>query len=139
VRAGAAIGAPASRQIQSNFTVDLVDALRKACSEFSRRSASDRRRAILVFFAGEDPNLTSHLDALETTLDAVNARLYAVVVPRISAPDVPKTTQSGAPVLSAPSPLMTVQLISQLAETSGGRIFRRNWDAKEILRLARRP
>jgi hypothetical protein len=34
---------------------------------------------------------------------------------------------------------MTARLLSQLAQESGGRIFRRNWDLKEILAEARRP
>jgi hypothetical protein len=139
VRVGIAIGGPDRRQIESNFTVELVAALKKACGEFGQRGASERQRAILVFFAGEDPVLTAHLDTLEAMLGAANARLYAVVVPRINAPDVPKTTQTGEPILSVPSPSLTAQLISQLAEKSGGRIFRRNWELKEILRLARRP
>ena len=34
---------------------------------------------------------------------------------------------------------MTTQLMARLAKESGGRIFKTNWDLKEILAAARKP
>ena len=138
-RAGIIVGGRGSEPLNSNPAVDLVAALKEACREFGRLESNERKRAVVVFFAGEDPNLTAQLVALGTALSMANARLYGVVVQRVDAPGPPGIPRTGPAQLPAPAPLMTARLLSQLAEESGGRIFRRNWDLKEILAEARKP
>jgi hypothetical protein len=116
-------------------TVDLAGAIRQACSEFDRSDPAERKRVIIVFFTSEDPALSARLDALKLSLRAAKARLFAVVIQRVAAPEFP--ARPG--INSYPFPAITAQFLSQLASDSGGRIFRRNWDLKEILTAARKP
>lgn len=138
-RIGLAVGGRDREPLNFNFTVDLAAALRAACSELGQLGANERKRAIVVFFAGEDPTLSAHLDSLQTILDEAGARLYAVVIQRTDEPSFLAAPRTGASSLPKPSPVVTPQLISRLAERSGGRLFRRNWDLKKILALARKP
>jgi hypothetical protein len=119
----------------TNSTVDLAGAIRQACSEFDRSDAAERKRAILVFFTSEDPALSARLDSLKQSLRAAKVRLFAVVIQRVVAPEFPARPGMD----SYPFPAMTAQFLSQLIIDSGGRIFKRNWDLKEILTVARKP
>jgi hypothetical protein len=116
-------------------TVDLAGAIRQACSEFDRSDPAERKRVIIVFFTSEDPALSARLDALKLSLRGNKARLFAVVIQRVSAPEFPARPGMD----SYPFPAITAQFLSQLATDSGGRIFKRNWDLKEILTAARKP
>jgi hypothetical protein len=139
VRAGVAVGGLDRGRISSNGTVDLAGALSKACNEFGEHGSAERQRAVIVLFAGEDPNLSARLDTLQAALSAVSARLYAVVVQRTNAFESPGTPRTGVSPFPIPSPVITAQLMSQLTEESGGRIYKSNWGLKEILAAARKP
>ena len=118
-----------------NSTVDLAGAIRQACRELDQGDTAERKPVIIVFFTSEDPGLSARLDALRSSLRAARARLFAVVIQRVAAPEFP--ARPG--VESYPFPAMTAQWVSQLASESGGRIFKRNWDLKGILTEARKP
>jgi hypothetical protein len=139
IRAGVAVGGPDRTQLNSNATVDLAGAIRKACGEFGERGSTGRKRAIIVYFAGEDPNLSANLNTLQAVLGSVDARLYAVVVPRANTLEPTGIPRTGASPFPIPSPAITAQIMSQLTQESGGRIYRRNWDLREILAEARKP
>jgi hypothetical protein len=138
-RGGVAVGGPDRGQIGMSGTVDLAGALIKACDELSEHGGSDRQRAIIVLFAGEDPNLSARLDTLQARLSGVGARLYAVMVQRINALETPGMPRTGASRFPMPSAVITPRLMSQLAEESGGRIYKGGWDLKKILQAARKP
>ncbi len=138
-RAGIRVGVTAGAvQLNNNLAIDLVAALNKACAEFARRGSASRKRVIVVLFGTEDPNLRSHLDALEASLKAADARLYAIMTPRIG-PQQARPFPSRIPNTGAYlTPVVTAGHLSELAASSGGRIFRRNWDLKEILEEGRK-
>lgn len=135
-RAGGAIVQGDRVKTASNLSVGVAAALFKACGEVGEGGASERKRAIVVVFGTEDPNLSTHLDALKAMLSAASARLYAVAVQRIDPHESPLSGRTG---VSYPFPVTTVQLMSQLAGESGGRVFQRNWDLRKILADARKP
>jgi Mg-chelatase subunit ChlD len=137
-RGGVAVGGPDRGQIGMSGTVDLAGALSKACDELSEHG-SDRKRAIIVLFAGEDPNLSARLDTLQARLSGDDARLYAVMVQRINALESPGMPRTGASRFPMPSAVITPRLMSELAEESGGRIYKGGWDLKKILQAARKP
>jgi hypothetical protein len=64
-----------------------------------------------------------------------NARLYAIAVQRASTQPSPL----GPPRVQAsyPFPALTAELMSELVAEFGGRIYKRNWDLKQILKDAR--
>ncbi|MCU1258770.1 MAG: hypothetical protein JWO80_1655, partial [Bryobacterales bacterium] len=132
-RVGVALG---GAQISSGWTVDLVTAIKQACEELKRNGRAENRRAAVVLFGSEDPGLRTQLDVLSSVLDATDARLYAVVIDR-SGNDKAGPPGRVLPTLH-PFPASTAQLMSELAEHSGGRIFRRAWDLKEILKDIRK-
>ena len=138
-RAGVVMGGRGQARVYSQRTVDLVDALKKAGSELGQRGSTDRTRVIVVFFAGDDPNLSLHRDALRTMLRSADARLFAVVVPRIEEPEFSPVPQTGRRRFPSPSPVMTTRLLSRLAKDSGGRLFERNWNLRKILSMAGSP
>jgi hypothetical protein len=118
-----------------NLPADLAGAIHLACRELDQGDGAVRKSAVLVFFTSEDPSLSARLDSLKLDLRAAKARLFAVVIQRVLPPQVP-----GRPdIHSYPFPTMTAQLLSELATASGGRVFKRNWDLKEILTEARKP
>lgn len=131
IRVGVAVGG--GLPININLTVDLASALRKACAEFEQDSSTGRKRAILVLFASDDPGLSAHLDAVQTALRTTRVRLFAVVIQRVDGQQGPLSARAGG------YPVMTAQFISQLTKESGGRIYRSNWDLREILAAARKP
>jgi hypothetical protein len=139
LRAGVAVGGPERGRISLNEMVDLAGALSKACNEFGERGSAERRRAVIVLFAGEDPNLSARLETLQAALSAVNARLYTVMVQRTNAFERPGTPRIGPSSFPMPSPVITAQLMFQLTEESGGRIYKGGWDLKKILDAARKP
>jgi hypothetical protein len=65
-RAGIIVGGRGSEALNLNPAVDLVAALKKACGEFGRLESNERKRAVVVFVAGEDPNLSMNLASLGT-------------------------------------------------------------------------
>jgi hypothetical protein len=118
-----------------NLPADLAGAIHVACGELDQGDRTVRKSAVLVFFTSEDPSLSTRLDSLKLDLRSAKARLFAVVIQRVLAPQVP-----GRPDLQRyPFPTMTAQFLSELAKASGGRVFKRNWDLKEILTEARKP
>jgi hypothetical protein len=124
-------------QLDTNWTINLAAAIGQACEELQQSKSSDRRRAVIVLFGSEDPGLRAHLESARASLSAVNARLYAVVIDRSTNQRAnPLGTQVRVP---HPFPVLTAQLMSELAAQSGGRIFRGAWDLKEILKEARKP
>jgi hypothetical protein len=124
IRIGIGIGA--AFQAPRGDTVDLSGALRQAFREFGDGGLEGRKRVILVLAASEDPRLAGNLDSLKTMLAASEARLFAVAITRSA-----RRTYS--------FPVMTAQLLNQLAKDSGGRVFRGAWDLKTILAAARKP
>jgi hypothetical protein len=139
---GVAVGINDGAPLNRSFTVNLAEAIGKAGTELSS-SPSDRRRAILVFYAGEDPSLAAHMDSLETMLESNNIRLYGVLVFRTDMTGPPGMPSIGRPGGRRPepiqSPIVTTRLLSRLAKRSGGKVFETNWRLLKILESARRP
>lgn len=117
------------------MTVNISGAIKEACAEFGESDVAERKRAIIVFFANEDPSLGAHLHSLKTALGAAKARLFVVVIQRV--PE--REASRGSSWASYPFPVMAAQFLSQLAAGSGGRIYRQNWDLKGILTEASKP
>jgi hypothetical protein len=129
-----AVGFGVTRPDTFRLTVDLSGAIKQACREFEPDNSARRKRAVIVFFANEDPNLGTRLDSLKNALRTAEARLFGVVIQRVPGPDSPcPRGLSGYPF-----PVMTAQFLSQLARDSGGRIFRRNWELRKILAETRK-
>ncbi|MEX2264130.1 MAG: hypothetical protein WD696_19410 [Bryobacteraceae bacterium] len=132
VRVGVGMGGV---QINSNLTVDLVAALKQACGEFGRDDSTERKRAVIVFFGSEDPNLSANLDTLKAALSGADARLYGIAVQRVAGRETPVDRWTR----TYPFPAITARLMSELAEESGGKIFKSTWDLRKILAAARKP
>jgi hypothetical protein len=133
-RIGVGIG---GAQIDASLTVDLVTSITKACEELKRSGLTESKRAVVVLFGSEDPELRSQLAVLKAVLTSTDTRLYAVVIDR-SANE--RAIPPGRVVRTLhPFPALTAQLVSELAEYSGGRIFRSAWDLREILKEIRKP
>jgi hypothetical protein len=131
VRVGGSFGRVAVTQ---GWKLELARGLSEACRQF-RDSASDASRAIIIVFAGEDPELPAALDRLERELQESRARLFAVAVARSTSSPSP-----GRPNKSEfPFPAGTARILADLAEASGGRVYRGAWDIGDILREAVRP
>ncbi len=139
---GVAIGINDGAPLNRSFTVNLAEAIGKAGTELSS-SPSDRKRAILVFYAGEDPSLAAHMEALETMLESNKIRLYGVLVFRTDMTGPAGMPSIGRPGVRRPepiqSPIVTTRLLSRLAKRSGGKVFETNWRLHKILESARRP
>ena len=74
------------------------------------------------------------MQTVKAALAKASTRLYVVQIDRA-------IEQSKGPLrMRSPTlpPVITAQLISELAQYSGGRIYRRNWDLREILNDIRR-
>jgi len=113
------------------YTIDLAAALKMAIGDFESSGPAGRRRAILLLFASEDAGLAPHMTTLKDLLRVAQIKLYAVVVQRTN-----NRPPAGRP--PAPFPTMTAQLVNQLTDASGGKIYRRNWDLGAILADARK-
>ncbi len=137
-RAGTRVGVGLGGvQINSTWTVDLVAPIKQACRELERSELSERRRAVVVLFGSDDPELRIHLEDVKVALGAANARLYAVVIDRSAGE---RGSPPGRQVrILQPFPGLTAQLMADLAKHSGGRIFRGGWDLKDILKELRHP
>ena len=121
-RAGIRITGNAGRvRINNPVTADLASAIQQACEQLRRSEFEKHRRGLIVLFASDDPGLPARLDGVRSALHAADARLYAVLVDR-----------------GGMAPVLTGQLIAELAEASGGKIYRRGWEIKEVLRELRR-
>jgi len=107
-------------------TVDLYGALRQAYREFGDAGPEGPKHVIIVLAASEDPRLGGNLDSLKSLLAVSKARLFAIAI-----------TRGSERAYSFPG--MTAQFLNQLAEDSGGRVFRGPWDLKSILAAARKP
>jgi len=125
-QAGTRISIGAHFQAVPRATVDLSGALRQAFHEFGDAGSEERKRAVVVLVANEDPTLGGNLDSLETLARASRARIFAVAITGVSG-------------RSYSFPVMTAQFLNQLAKDSGGRVFRGGWDLKSILAAARKP
>jgi Mg-chelatase subunit ChlD len=121
-RAGIRVTANVGRvQINGAMTVDLASAIQQACEQLRRGEFEKHRRGVVVLFGSEDPGLSTRLDGVKTALQAADARLYAALVDR------------GALV-----PVLTAQLMKELAEGTGGKIYRRGWELKEVVKELRK-
>ncbi len=136
-RAGIRVGGGFGRvRINDARTADLAGAITLASDQFDRRDAGGQRsRAVIVLFGSPDPNLNTRMQIVRSALESSGARLYAILVDRSSEH---RKSPVGALSESTVSPVMTTQLVSELAKHSGGRIYRRNWDLKEILKEVRK-
>ncbi len=139
---GVTIGINDGAPLNRSFTVDLADAVRKAGVELSA-TPPESKRAIVVFYAGEDPSLAAHMESLEAMLESRRIRLYGVLVYRTDMTGPPGMPNIGRPGSRRPqpiqSPVVTTQLLSRLAKRSGGKVFQSNWRLHKILESARRP
>jgi|GEM_PF-5613258 len=141
-RVGVTLGVNDGAPLNRSFIVDLGDTIEDAAGELAT-SSQDRKRAILVFYAAEDPSLSARMDAIEAMLETSRIRLFAVLVYRTD-----MTGPPGMPSITRPSqrrhpepiqtPVVTTQLLSKLAKRSGGKVFQTNWRMGKILDLARR-
>jgi hypothetical protein len=131
VRIGASLGNVTMNQGQH---LDLAEALAMACLELRESEGTPRKRAIIVVFAGDDRGLPPAAYRLKTALEASHAKLFAVAVTRYMT-----SRSTMPPKADFPFPVATAQILSDLAEMSGGRIYRQAWDIKDILKEATRP
>lgn len=131
VRIGASLG---NVTVSQGRRLDLAEALSAACLQLRESEGARRKRAIIAVFAGDDRGLPAAAYRLKTALEASHARLFAVQVTR------DMTSRSAMPPrVDFPLPVATAQILSDLAEFSGGRIYRQAWDLKDILKEATRP
>ena len=142
-RIGVAIGIHGGAPLNRSFTVDLADAILKAGAELAAHPSPRRKRAIVLYFAGEDPKLGAHVNTLQSMLAAADIRLYAVLVYRTDVAAPPGMPSLGGPTRRNPipvqSPAATVEWVSKLAKASGGKLYRSNWALGKILAAARKP
>jgi hypothetical protein len=134
-RAGGAVVQGGQVSSASNIMVGIAAALFQACAELGEPT-DRRKRAIILVFGSDDATLSGNMDSLKATLATAQARLYAIAVQR-SDPNVPPLSPRTG--VTYPFPVLAAQLLSELAEQSGGRLFKRNWDLKKILAEARKP
>ena len=132
VRVGARIG---SIRVNDNPTADLAGAIKLACEQLTQYDRGERGHAVVVLFGSTDAGLGSQMQSVKAALGAASARLYAVQIDR--AIEQQRRSPLGVPPSTLPVPVMTAQLMSELAEYSGGRFYCRNWDLKEILQHVR--
>ena len=128
------IGLGGGPGVAMNSTADVSGAIQQACRELEQDSAPDSKHAVLVFFTSEDPGLSARLGSLKEALQAARGRLFAVVIQRVAGPEFPRAPRAQ----TYPFPAMTAKLLSEVARESGGRIYQRAWDLKEILAEARK-
>jgi hypothetical protein len=62
-----------------NFPVNVAVAIQGTCDEFDEGD-SDRKRVIILPFAGEDRIFGARLESVRAALRAAKARLYVVVI-----------------------------------------------------------
>jgi hypothetical protein len=130
IRVGAGIGGV---RINDTRTVDLAGAIKLACEQLAQEEEG-RGGAVIVLFGSTDPNLPSQEQNIRSALDSVQARLYAVQIDR-------NIEQQRGALTIPPStlpPVITSQLLAELAKDSGGRMYRGAWDLKDILKHARK-
>lgn len=137
-RAGVRVGAGRGGiLLNNNFTVDLAGAIKLACAQLTKRDDAPGpgpRSVVILLFGSTDPNLQSQMQTVKAALDSAGARLYAVQIDR--AIEQRRNPLGVPPAL--PVPVLTAELVKELAESSGGRMYRRNWDLKEMLQDARK-
>ncbi|MBI1356898.1 MAG: hypothetical protein GC160_21370 [Acidobacteria bacterium] len=143
VRIGVAVGVNSGAPLNRSFTVSVAEAIQEAAAEISKHGFPARQRAIVLFFAGEDPDLSAHMDALESLLASAEIRLYAVLVYRTgiaAPPGMPPLAGTRQPAPAPVStPALTAHWVSKLAKRSGGKLYRSNWAMGKILASARKP
>ena len=127
-RVGATFG---GRSVQQSQQLDLAGALSQAAVQLNGSSAP--HKAIIVVFAGEDRNLLGAAARVRSALAASGARLFAVVTPRTAQQGVRPNIGDGMPSLT------TTQVLADLAEESGGQIYRGAWTMKDLLTAATTP
>lgn len=140
-RIGVAIGINDGAPLNRAFTVDIAGAIRQAGVELAA-SPAGRSRAILLFYAGDDPTLAAKMSSLEALLEEKGIRLYGVLVYRTEMAGPPGLPRVGRPTRSpqpVQTPIVTTRLLARLAKRSGGKIFESNWRLHKVLEAARRP
>jgi hypothetical protein len=148
VRFGAGLGPV---RVNDNQTANIGSAIKLACQQLQQKDFDGSKRVIILLFGTPDPSLPSQTQSLKAAIGAADARLYVVAVDRSIEQRRSPSGSSPRHPLGLPSwstrvpelqtttlPSATAQILEQLAEDSGGRMYRRNWDLKEILREARR-
>ena len=143
-RAGGALNTQGTILRDPRSTAAIASAIRKACAAFPPDTEPGRKRAIVLLFGSEDPQLAAQHGALEGLLASSGARLFAVAVQRAD-PIVPQARHSNPIPQSTPRrnpvygfPALAAQLVGQLAKASDGEIHKRAWNLKKILAIARR-
>ena len=126
-------GAPVT---SGNGAIDLVTAIKRSCEGLQRSSGAEKH-AILILFGSEDPGLRYQLEVLHSFLQAANTRLYAVVI-NLHLKEQSRQQLKTVPTLPS-VPAMTAPNISELAEQSGGQVFRGAWDLRDIVKDIRKP
>lgn len=128
-------GAP----IDAVVSVDVAQGIEQSAHQLVERGgAGGRRRAILVVFGTDDPNVSSRITSLRSILSSAKARLYVAVIDRTASR--PPGLPPGTIVYRHPVyPVTTAQLLEELAKDTGGLIYRRGWDLKEVLKEMRKP
>lgn len=121
--------------VTQNWTLDLAGALSKALAEFTEAGESNRPRAIVVLFAGEDRGLINAAERLRSRLQDSGARLFAIAVMRQD----PVREMRGDRRMDFPFPVGTAQILGDLAEMSRGRLYKQGWDIGDILKEAVKP
>jgi len=133
LRVGATVGNVSIAQIPP---LDLAGAISEACGQLREAPERPNRRTIIVMFAGEDRALPAAVQRLRTQIDAVQAKLFAILVTRPPAQPRSPSSLGGVPPLL--TPVLTTEALADLAKQSGGRIYRQGWDLKEVLKEAMR-
>lgn len=133
-RIGGTVGRVAVTQ---NPTLDIAGAIAKACEQFSEAAEGPGKKVIIVVFAGEDRALPMAAPRLRASIDAVHAKLIAILVTRTPVDAGPSRLPRTIP--GPIVPVLTAETLAELAQLSGGRIYRQAWDLKDVLKEARRP
>lgn len=136
IRMGGSFG---SIQINNMRSVNISAAVKKGCEALRREGSNEERaRAIILFFGSDDPDLGRRIEETKAALGGARARLYAIVIDR-GAYLRGGPTRNTRPRRLPPYPTATVRILSDLAEQSGGQMYPRAWEFKEILDHTRKP
>jgi hypothetical protein len=127
IRVGASIGPV---QLNIPLTTDLVAGIEQSCQELTRSTSAESKRAIIVLFGSDDPNLQTQIENVKAALSGARAQLYVIVIDRST---IARQTPVSPQVWTPRFPSLTAQLLGEIAEASGGKVYRRNWDVKPIL------
>jgi hypothetical protein len=112
----------------------LSIALETAAEELNSH-ATAQRRAILLLFTGQDPDLASRSQVLQSNLESANARLYPVHVPAAQG----RTIRLGTPRPFPASGTSADSVLRDMTEATGDRLYLGPWDLREIVKHLKAP